>query len=195
MVGFDFTFVRREADAVERPLFDVFVARDFVPPFALVGVGESVFVGAVLGVLFTGVVVHEEHSLLVSTDVARLSWALGFAVDVRDRGLELGVGFFFGERRVAGELFCDTGGVGMKHERNSVMMIVMMTIRRVMMSTSGEVRVVMVGRVVDFVDDDALPVGGVGFSGCLADVFDAISHEVLEVFAQLSAELFVSHSV
>jgi hypothetical protein len=74
----------------------------------------------------------------------------------------------------------------MKHERNSVMMIEMMTIRRVMMSTSGEVRVVMVGRVVDFVDDDALPV-------CLADVFDAISHEVLEVFAQLRLELLVDH--
>jgi hypothetical protein len=79
----------------------------------------------------------------------------------------------------------------MKHEMNSVMMMVVMAIRRVMMSTSGEVRVVMVGRGVDFVDDDALPVGGVGFHGRIADVFDAISHEVLEVFAQLRPEVLV----
>ena len=67
---------------------------------------------------------------------------------------------------------------------------------------SGEVRVVMVGRGVKVVDDDLHawilyigPVAGVGFHGCLSLIFDAISHEVLKVFAQLSAELFVSHDV
>ncbi len=169
MVWFDFALVRRGTDAVERPLFDVFERGDFVPAFALVGVGESVFVGAVLRVLFAGVVVHDERSVIGVLDVARLGWTGAFAWEVRDRGLELLVTFLLGERRVAGELFCDTGGVGMKHEMNSVMMIEMMTIRRVMMSTSGEVRVVMVGRGVDFVDDDALPVGGVGFHGRIAD--------------------------
>ena len=62
------------------PVFDVFEARDFVPPFALVGVGESVFVGAaVLGVLFAWVVVHVRGvRQAVALDVARLSWALWF---------------------------------------------------------------------------------------------------------------------
>ena len=49
--------------------------------------------------------------------------------------------------------------------------------------------------VAKVVDDDALPVGGVGLHGCLADICDAVSHEVLKVFAQLSAELFVGHDV
>jgi hypothetical protein len=86
----------------------------------------------------------------------------------------------------------------MKHEMNSVMMMVVMAIRRVMMSTSGEVRVVMVGRGVKVVDDNLHawilyigPVAGVGFHGCLSLIFDAISHEVLEVFAQLRPEVLV----
>ncbi len=33
MVGFDFVVPWREADAIERPLLDVFVAWDFVPAF------------------------------------------------------------------------------------------------------------------------------------------------------------------
>ena len=123
MVRFDFVFTWREADAVERPLLNLFVGWDVVPTFEFF-------------VSIDGDPVTSEDSLLVSVDVASAGDGAFRCVLEVALCLVLLLPFFLVEGFVpegGSDFFSD----GVKHEMNSVMKIEMSVMMTMMMSSCG----------------------------------------------------------
>jgi len=128
MVRFYFVITWGEADGVERPLLDFLVGWDIVPSFEFF-FGTLGFPVAPIDALFVAIDTAVDRVRVFVFGI-ELAWV------VRDVCLELLTGFLLGEWDVASDFTCDFCGDGVKHDRNSVMMIEMIVRMTMMMSLS-----------------------------------------------------------